>query len=92
MTGKRKAKGKAKRKASKARRNPTLAILGNPRGARRLAHRVYEVRYLHAANGKPYKHSYKPGAGIVLLKNGDVLLTGERGQRLWNTYLVPGDE
>lgn len=87
MPGKKKSARKpAKRTA--ARHNPPLVVLGNPRGARLLSHEIFEVRYRHAADGRPYKHTFRPGAKILLLPNGDVLLRAANGRRLWNTYQV----
>jgi len=40
-------------------RNPTLAILGNPRGRRRkLATKVLAIDYVHAQDGKKYTHDF----------------------------------
>lgn len=65
-------------------KNPTLAVLGNPRGAKvvgTLSRRLYELRYKHAKDGKDYRHPFGPGASVVLLSDGNVLIRAKH--RLW---------
>jgi hypothetical protein len=63
--------------------NPTLAVLGNPpaRVVGTLSRRLYELRYKHASDGKDYRHPFGPGASILLLADGSVLIRSK--QRLW---------
>jgi hypothetical protein len=81
-----------RRKAHKPRANPSLAILGNPRGGIANRHKVTEIIYRHSDNGRMYSHKFRPAAIAYQLKNGNVLLTGENGQRLWNPYIVKDSE
>lgn len=64
--------------------NPTLAILGNPGKAKvvgTLSRRLYELRYQHAKDGKDYRHPFGPGASVLLLSDGNVLIRAKH--RLW---------
>lgn len=63
--------------------NPTLAILGNPpaKVVGTLSRRLYELRYKHASDGKDYRHPFGPGASVLLLADGSVLVRAKH--RLW---------
>jgi hypothetical protein len=63
--------------------NPTLAVLGNPpaKVVGTLSRRLYELRYKHASDGKDYRHPFGPGASVLLLADGSVLIRSK--QRLW---------
>jgi len=58
-------------------------VLGNPpaKVAGTLSRRLYELRYKHAADGKDYRHPFGPGASVLLLTDGSVLIRSKK--RLW---------
>ncbi len=63
--------------------NPTLAVLGNPpaKVVGTLSRRLYELRYQHAKDGKDYRHPFGPGASVLCLADGSVLIRAKH--RLW---------
>lgn len=73
------------------RRNPPLAIFGNPPRGRRgavgtMSTEVIEVRYIHAEDGKPYKHQFGPDVCMEALEDGSVRIYGKHGQRMWGDF------
>jgi hypothetical protein len=68
-------------------RNPLLGVLGNPGGRRKLATRVYELRYRHA-EGKhlAYRHPFRDGAEAWCLPDGSILVKHRRGLPLWKDF------
>lgn len=45
---------------------------------------VEEIRYRRAGRHPgPYKHRFGPGAVMVCLRNGDILITSRYGKKLW---------
>ena len=63
--------------------NPTLAVLGNPpaKVAGTLSRRLYELRYQHADDGKDYRHPFGPGARVLAMSDGSVMIRAKH--RLW---------
>lgn len=84
------------------RKNPALAIWGNPGGAETIymdqlqSSRAIEIRYQHHEDGKLYKHEFSPGVDIYTILRGDratqrtgsrdVLLTRPDGKSLWDDF------
>jgi hypothetical protein len=52
-------------------------------GAQVLSRRVESLAYIHAADGKAYKHDFAPGVSMLLLRDGRVELTRTDGKPLW---------
>lgn len=80
MPTKRRPKAKAKR----ARRNPPIAIFGNP-GAE-LMGEVVEIRYKHKADGKYYKHPFNRGVLMYANRNGTLSIRQKDGKPLHEEF------
>lgn len=86
--------------------NPPLVVFGNPpirvsrrdrgggdfRWVGRMSRNVHEIRYQHAEDGAPYKHTFEPNdvemyaveRGISRVPN--ILLTSASGKPLWEDF------
>jgi len=52
-------------------------------GAQVLSRAVESLAYVHAADGKPYRHDFDQGVTALLLRDGRVELTRTDGKPLW---------
>ena len=59
--------------------------------SRRLSNRIEAIEYVHADDGLPYRHSFKSGGTITLLKDGSVKVRN-RDKQLWDLFNVDGDQ
>lgn len=67
-------------------KNPVLAVFGaNPPKGDVMSKRVMEVRYIHTADGRAYKHPFKSGVRMLALPNGAIYLY-HPDHRLWNEF------
>jgi len=69
----------------KARRNPPLAVLFNPRG-KVLSREVHSLAYRHDDDGKAYRHDFEGPVKAQLNGDGSVTLRSAKGRTLWKDY------
>ena len=72
------------------RRNPPLAILGNPpQGAPRGRYlgKVSRIEYTHGHDGERYYHNFSPTAYMIVKSDGSVVLYHPK-QDIWGLYEV----
>jgi hypothetical protein len=69
---------------------PAVTIFANPeRDLRRgvlVSKQVVEIRYVHVANGKAYKHPFNRGVCAELLPDGSVRLYHANGKPLMQEF------
>lgn len=56
----------------------------------RLSNRIEAIEYVHATDGLPYRHRFKKGSRISLLKDGSVKVTNPSKKKLWSLFDVNG--
>lgn len=71
-------------------RNPPRAVRAKKKAVRRvlrrnppgelITERVLEIRYKHVADGKWYRHSFRPGICAMLMPDGTVVLYQKDGK------------
>lgn len=84
----RKKTRRAPAKRKKTRRNPSLVVLGAnpPKGAVLFGKSVEEIRYVHAEDGKRYRHPFeRKDVKMYALANGDILIRC-KGHRLHGDF------
>jgi hypothetical protein len=67
-------------------RNPRVRKNPPARRGRVMSHRVVEVRYVHAGDGKAYRHTFKPGVCLEALPDGTLRLYSSRRKPLWDNF------
>lgn len=73
----------------RARRNPPrYGVTGDSKGKRVVAvlGTPLDIRYIHAADKKAYKHEFSKSARIVVYADGTVGIVGQRGQAMWGDF------
>lgn len=82
-----KRKPRRARTATRARRNPPLAIFANPpKGSKVLSRECHSIAYRHAEDGKLYRHDFEHnGVCIYLLPDGSLLIK-HKTLRLWEDF------
>lgn len=70
-------------------RNPGLAIYGNPPGEV-MGTFVYAIEYRHAEDDADYRHDFTGPVEMIAMNNGDILLRRTKGsgfsQSLWEDF------
>jgi len=62
------------------RRNPSLLVIGNPRG--KVLGRVTRIEYVHAEDGQHYFHDFGGGVQVRAMPDGSLRMS-HPSKRLW---------
>ena len=69
----------------KTRKNPVLAIMGNPKG-KLISTEVIEIRYIHEKDNDPYKHKFEyKGTKMLAMPDGSIRIYNPK-HRLWGNF------
>lgn len=69
---------------AKLRKNPALAIVGNPPSD--WSDRVYAIQYRHKQDRRDYEHEFEPGVCLRANKDGSVTLYRKDGRPIWEDF------
>lgn len=67
--------------------NPNLLVLANPKGGKLFGKEVIEIRYVHAEDGRAYKHDFGSDVRMAAMPDGSVRLYSTTGRRIWGDFI-----
>lgn len=75
------------RSKKRTRKNPVLAIMGNPAPRMRVfSGNVHSIAYTHRGDGKDYRHDFAGGVHMAALADGTVLIYHPQGLPVWREF------